>query len=77
MADLYYSNFFASKPQNTNGGKQTMWVRQRWGSSIITLYQEVKLPAGTYTLNADMLASASATGYYSRQAFAARSIIRA
>lgn len=60
--DLYYSNFFANKPQNTDGGNHTMWVRQRWGSSIITLFQEIRLPAGTYTLNADLLASDTSNG---------------
>lgn len=55
--DLYYSQFFADKPQNTNGGKQTMWIRQRWGTSSITFYQELKPEAGKYTLTADIFGS--------------------
>ena len=36
------------------GSKQTYWVRQNWGASTITLKQEMRLPAGEYTLKADV-----------------------
>lgn len=62
--DLYYSNFFASKTQNTVGGKQTMWIRQRWGDSSIDMFQKVRLPEGKYTLSADMFASDTNDGTY-------------
>ena len=52
--DLYYSNFFASRPAPSADSKQTYWVRQNWGTSTITLKQEVRLPEGTYTLTADV-----------------------
>ncbi len=55
--DFYYNQFFAAKSQNAEGGNQTLWVRQRWGQSSIGFYQEVKLPAGRYTLSADLYAS--------------------
>ena len=52
--DLYFSNFFASRPVSVAGSKQTYWVRQNWGASTITLKQEMRLPAGEYTLKADV-----------------------
>ena len=52
--DLYYSNFFASLAKPTNGGKQTYWIRQNWGTSTITLHQTICLPAGKYRLTADV-----------------------
>ena len=52
--DLYFSNFFASRPKPTSNSEQTYWVRQNWGTSTITLKQEVRLPAGEYTLTADV-----------------------
>ena len=52
--DLYYSNFFASRPAPSADSKQTYWVRQNWGTSTITLKQELRLPAGTYQLTADV-----------------------
>ena len=52
--DLYFSNFFASRPVSVAGSKQTYWVRQHWGASTITLKQEMRLPAGEYTLKADV-----------------------
>ena len=48
--DLYFSNFFASRPAPSADSKQTYWVRQNWGASTITLKQEVRLPAGKYSL---------------------------
>lgn len=62
--DLYYSDFFAGKPKNTEGGKQTMWIRQRWGESSIDFSQSVQLAEGKYTLSADMFSSdAKASSY--------------
>ena len=52
--DLYYNNFFASRPKPSNDSQQTYWIRQNWGTSTITLKQEVRLPAGEYTLTADV-----------------------
>ena len=52
--DLYFSNFFASRPKPSADSKQTYWVRQNWGSSTITLKQEMLLPAGKYQLTASV-----------------------
>lgn len=52
--DLYFSNFFASRPSPSADSKQTYWVRQNWGTSTITLKQELRLPEGEYTLTADV-----------------------
>lgn len=52
--DLYYSNFFASRPKPMDGGEHSYWIRQNWGESTISLSQEVLLPEGEYTLSADM-----------------------
>ncbi len=52
--DLYYSDFFASHPQPENGGEHTYWVRQKWGTSTISFYQELKLLEGEYVLTADV-----------------------
>ncbi|MCR4613849.1 MAG: BNR-4 repeat-containing protein [Bacteroidaceae bacterium] len=52
--DLYFSNFFASRPSPSTDSKQTYWVRQNWGTSTITLSQEVRLPEGDYELTADV-----------------------
>ncbi len=60
--DLYYSQFFASKAQNSKGGKQTMWMRQRWGSSIIGYHQDLLLKKGRYELCADVYASLTGRG---------------
>ena len=47
-------NSFSGKPQPTNGGNNTYWIRFRWGSNeSLTLSQIVKLPAGDYKLSAD------------------------
>lgn len=59
--DLFYSQFFASKTQNPNGGNHTMWVRQRWGESNIGFYQELLLPEGKYTISADIYSSDTKT----------------
>ena len=52
--DLYFDQFFGSRAKPTDHGAQTYWVRQKWGKSTITLSQELLLPAGTYTLTADL-----------------------
>ena len=52
--DLYFSNFFASRPIPSADSKQTYWVRQNWGSSTISLKQELRLPVGKYILTADV-----------------------
>ena len=52
--DLYFSDFFASFPASSANSKQTYWIRQNWGTSTITLKQELRLPEGHYTLTADV-----------------------
>ena len=56
-ADKQYSAFFASKPKNSQGGQHTLWMRQRWGASILNYYQEVLLEEGEYQLTADIFAT--------------------
>ncbi len=57
--DPYYSNFFASRPapptaDDEPDSRQTYWIRQNWGTSTLTLKQEIRLPEGKYTLDADV-----------------------
>ncbi|MCH5176479.1 MAG: BNR-4 repeat-containing protein [Prevotellaceae bacterium] len=52
--DFYFGQFFASLPSPSADSKQTYWVRQNWGTSTITLKQEIRLPEGDYTLTADV-----------------------
>lgn len=52
--DLYFSNFFANLAKPESNGNQTYWIRQNWGESTITLSQELRLPAGSYTLTMDL-----------------------
>ena len=52
--DLYFANFFASRPKPADGGKHTYWVRQNWGTSTITFSQDLRLPEGDYHLTADI-----------------------
>ncbi len=52
--DLYFSNFFADKPAPSEGSEQTYWIRQNWGTPTLTLSQELRLPAGKYTLAMDL-----------------------
>ncbi len=52
--DLYFANFFASRPKPAGGGNHTYWVRQNWGTSTITFSQEMRLPEGDYHLTADV-----------------------
>jgi hypothetical protein len=62
--DLYYSNFFASRPKPMGGGEHSYWIRQNWGESTISLSQEVLLPEGEYTLSADMWKSGTGGNSY-------------
>ncbi|MCQ2111884.1 MAG: BNR-4 repeat-containing protein [Bacteroidaceae bacterium] len=57
--DLYYSNFFADKRQCPDAGQHTFWIRQRWAASILDYSQNVLLPAGEYTLTAQVYSSGS------------------
>ncbi len=52
--DLYFDQFFGTKAKPESHGDKTYWVRQKWGTSTITLAQELLLPAGEYTLTADL-----------------------
>ena len=52
--DLYFSNFFGNKPAPSADSKQTYWIRQNWGTPTLTLSQEIRLPEGNYTLEADL-----------------------
>ena len=52
--DLYFSQFFGSRPKSSTDSRQTYWIRQNWGTSTLTLRQEVRLPAGAYQLTADV-----------------------
>ncbi len=68
--DLYFSNFFASRPSPSDNSKQTYWIRQNWGTSTITLQQELLLPEGQYHLAADLWQSGlggKATVYVQKQ----------
>ena len=57
--DLYYNNFFANKAQCPEGGNQTLWIRQRWGASVLDYSQNVLLPEGDYTLTAHVFAAST------------------
>ena len=52
--DLYFSNFFASLDKPASHGSKTYWIRQNWGTPTLTLSQVICLPAGFYTLQADV-----------------------
>lgn len=52
--DYYFSNFFGNNAKSSPSSKQTYWIRQNWGTSTLTLSQELRLPAGSYTLNMDL-----------------------
>lgn len=52
--DLYFDRFFAPYPSPSSNSKQTYWIRQNWGTSTITLKQEVRLPEGQYNLLVDV-----------------------
>ena len=52
--DLYFDRFFGSLTKPEAGGQQTYWIRQNWGTPTLTLSQELRLPAGSYTLTMDL-----------------------
>ncbi|MBO7069104.1 MAG: glycoside hydrolase family 88 protein [Bacteroidaceae bacterium] len=52
--DLYFNQFFGSFTKPSSHGDRTYWVRQKWGTSTITLSQEMILPEGSYTLTMDL-----------------------
>ncbi len=52
--DKYFSNFFGSLAKPESNGAQTYWIRQNWGTPTLTLSQELRLPAGKYTLTCDI-----------------------
>ena len=52
--DLYFDRFFANLAQPADHGRQTYWIRQNWGTPTLTLYQELRLPEGAYTLTCDL-----------------------
>ena len=52
--DMYFDQFFGSLAKPSEHGEKTYWVRQKWGTSTITLSQEMILPEGSYTLNMDL-----------------------
>ena len=52
--DKYFSNFFASLAKPESHGNHTYWIRQNWGNPTLTLSQAVCLPAGSYSLEADV-----------------------
>lgn len=41
------------------GGNQTLWVRQRWGASLLDYSQNILLPEGRYTLVANVFAAST------------------
>ena len=52
--DLYFDRFFAALDKPASHGAQTYWIRQNWGTPTLTLSQELRLPAGKYTLAVDL-----------------------
>lgn len=52
--DLYFKDFFSSLAKPETNGAQTYWIRQKWGTSTITLWQKVLLPEGKYTLTCNL-----------------------
>ena len=52
--DKYFSNFFGALAKPESNGAQTYWIRQNWGTPTLTLSQELRLPAGKYTLTCDL-----------------------
>ena len=57
--DLYFSNFFASRPAPSTTSKQTYWIRHNWGDPSLTLSQEIRVPEGKYILTLDLWQSGS------------------
>ena len=52
--DLYFDRFFGALDKPEANGQQTYWIRQNWGTPTLTLSQELRLPAGKYTLSAQL-----------------------
>ena len=52
--DLFFDRFFGELAKPANHGNHTYWIRQNWGTPTLTLSQELRLPAGAYTLTADL-----------------------
>ncbi len=52
--DLFFADFFAGFAKPENHGSQTYWIRQNWGTPTLTLFQEMRLPEGEYTLTLDL-----------------------
>lgn len=52
--DLYFDRFFGSLAKPSEDSQQTYWIRQNWGTPTLNLSQELLLPEGTYTLEADL-----------------------
>lgn len=52
--DLYFDRFFGALDKPADHGAQTYWIRQNWGTPTQTLSQELRLPAGKYTLTCDL-----------------------
>ncbi len=52
--DLYFDRFFGPLARPEDHGAQTYWIRQNWGTPTQTLSQELRLPAGKYTLTCDL-----------------------
>ncbi len=52
--DLFFDRFFGSLAKPSEDSRQTYWIRQNWGTPTLNLSQELLLPEGTYTLEADL-----------------------
>lgn len=52
--DLYFSDFFGSLAKPETNGAQTYWIRQKWGTSTLTLWQKMLLPEGKYQLTCNL-----------------------
>lgn len=52
--DLFFDRFFGSLAKPSEDSQQTYWIRQNWGTPTLNLSQELLLPEGTYTLEADL-----------------------
>lgn len=52
--DLYFDRFFGSLAKPSEDSQQTYWIRQNWGTPTLNLSQELLLPEGIYTLEADL-----------------------
>ena len=54
QGDLYYSQFFSTKPASQQGSTQSYWIRQNWGTPTMTLWQKMRLPEGKYALTTNV-----------------------